>query len=558
MIVGRVFSKYTALVKSLHLTQHYMGADSSDASGAVSSSTSGPTAERLEDLAYAKSQAELGGGLKRLEAIRVSGRGTARDRIRWLLDQESFIEIDTFITHRASEHNLHMLKHLGDGVVAGHGTIDGRRVYCFAQDFSVHGGSMGEMHAKKITKVVEMAERSKVPLLCIWDGGGQRAHDGIPALGGTGELLDHIVSCSGRIPIISIVLGPVVGVSALAAGLADFTILGREHGQLFLSSPLETPEFASGELIADEIGGANMHASRSGIACLIAEDEEEAMALAAEILAHFPDHFDAMPPHMPSGDPIERANEILETFVPDNPNRPYDMTKVIEEVVDDGAFLELFEAYAENIVIGLARMDGMPVGIIANQPKVLAGCLDIDASIKASRFIRTCDAFNLPLVTIEDVPGFLPGVIQEWGGIIRHGAKLLYAYAEATVPKLTLITRKAYGGAYLAMSCKHLGSDYNIAWPTAELAVMGAEGAVNVIHRREINAVEEAERENVRQNLVSDYKKKFGDPYVAARNGWLDDVIEPAETRLRLCRALRLLRNKKEWTPSKKHGNIPL
>jgi len=403
-----------------------------------------------------------------------------------------------------------------------------------------------------------MAERAKVPLVGIWDGGGQRAHDGIAALGGTGVLLDRLVQCSGRIPMISLVLGPVVGVSALGAALADFTILGEEHGQLFLSSPLETPEVLSGEIDAAGLGGANLHASRSGIACLIAEDEEDACGLAAELLSFLPDHNMANPPRLPSDDDPRRLNPELEGIVPDNPNRPYDMVKVIKEVADDGFFMELFGSYAENIIIGFARMDGSSVGVIANQPKVLAGCLDIDASIKAARFIRTCDAFNIPLLTFEDVPGFLPGVVQEWGGIIRHGAKLLFAYAEATVPKLTIVTRKAYGGAYLAMSCKHLRSDYNIAWPTAELAVMGADGAVSIIHRREINAVADDKREAVRIRLTEDYKNKFGDPYVAARNGWLDDVIEPSETRLRLIRALRILSSKREWSPPKKHGNIPL
>ena len=314
----------------------------------------------------------------------------------------------------------------------------------------------------------------------------------------------------------------------------------------------------SGEVDAAGLGGANLHASRSGIACMVAEDEDDAFFLASELLSFLPDHNDAVPPLEETGDPEDRLNPELAEIVPDNPNKPYDMVKVIEEVVDDGYFLELFEQYAENIVIGFARMGGSTIGIIANQPKVLAGCLDIDASIKAARFIRTCDAFNIPLVTFEDVPGFLPGVVQEWGGIIRHGAKLLFAYAEATVPKLTLVTRKAYGGAYLAMSCKHLQSDYNVAWPTAELAVMGAEGAVNIIHRREIAAAPDEEKENVRLKLVDEYKAKFGDPYVAARNGWLDDVIEPEESRIRLIRALSILRNKREWSPPKKHGNIPL
>jgi len=518
----------------------------------------GNSSDRLEDLQFKREQARLGGGLKRQEAIRASGRGTARDRIGLLLDEGSFIEIDSFVTHRTTDNGMFLHHTIGDGVVAGHGTIEGRRVYCFAQDFSVHGGSMGEMHAKKIAKVVEMADRVKAPIIGLWDGGGQRAHDGVAALAGTGELLDRLVQCSGRIPMISLVLGPVVGVSALAASLADFTILGEEHGQLFLSSPLETPEVIDGEVDAAGLGGANLHASRSGIACMIAEDEEDACTLAAEILSFLPDHNMADPPLEETADPKTRKNTVLETLVPDNPNKPYDMVKVVEEIVDDGIFVELFEAYADNIIIGFARLEGRTIGVVGNQPKVLAGCLDIDASIKAARFIRTCDAFNIPLVTFEDVPGFLPGVVQEWGGIIRHGAKLLFAYAEATVPKLTLVTRKAYGGAYLAMSCKHLQSDYNVAWPTAELAVMGADGAVNIIHRREINAVPDEEKEGVRQKLVAEYKAKFGDPYVAARNGWLDDVIEPEESRMRLCRALNILRSKREWSPPKKHGNIPL
>jgi len=514
--------------------------------------------DQVEDLRSYRQSALAGGGMKRLESIRNSGRRTARDRIRALLDEDSFHEVDSFVSHRSTDDNLHLLNHLGDGVVTGHGTIDGRRIYCFAQDFSVHGGSMGEMHAQKISKLVEMAERARVPIICIWDGGGQRAQDGVTALAGTGELLDRLVQCSGRIPMISLVLGPVVGVSALSASLSDFTILGREHGQLFMSSPLETPELISGEVDSAGLGGADLHSSRSGIACLVAEDEDDAIDIVAMLLSYLPDHNMAEPPHLPTPDPFDRISEDLKDIVPDNPNRPYDMVKVIKEVVDEEEFLELFPSYAENIVIGFARLDGYPVGVIANQPKVLAGCLDIDASIKAARFIRTCDAFSIPLLTFEDVPGFLPGVVQEWGGIIRHGAKLLFAYAEATVPKMTVVVRKAYGGAYLAMSCKHLQSDYNIAWPTAELAVMGAEGAVNIIHRREIAAASDEERENVRTSLIDEYKAKFGDPYVAARNGWLDDVIEPQETRLRLIRALRLLKSKREWTPPKKHGNIPL
>jgi propionyl-CoA carboxylase beta chain len=473
-----------------------------------------------------------------------------------LLDEGSFVEVDSFVTHRNQDFNLHMHPIEGDGVICGHGTVDGRRIFCFSQDFSVFGGSMGEMHALKIGKVAEMAERARIPLVGIWDGGGQRAHDGVHSLAGTGELLDRLIACSGRIPMISLVLGPVVGVSALAAGVADFVVLGREHGQLFMSSPLETEETVTGEMTPEELGGADLHASRSGIACQIAEDEDDAMAIVSELLSFLPDHCLAEPPLVENGDDPERMSDELANLVPDDPNRPYDIVAAIEGTVDDGHFVELFEYYADNIIIGFARLEGTTIGIVANQPKVLAGCLDIDASVKAARFIRTCDCFNIPLLTFVDVPGFLPGTVQEWGGIIRHGAKLLYAYAEATVPKMTVVTRKAYGGAYLAMSCKHLRSDYNVAWPTGELAVMGADGAVKIIHRRELNS--SSDPAQTQKELVADYKLKFGDPYVAAKHGWLDDVIEPQETRLRLVRALRLLRSKREWTPPKKHGNIPL
>ena len=356
--------------------------------------------------------------------------------------------------------------------------------------------------------------------------------------------------------MISLVMGPVVGASALAAAIADFVIIGEEHGEFFLSSPLETPEVAEEGMSTRDLGGAEMHASRSGIASLVATDEDDAMDIVAEILSFFPDHCDALPPVLQTSDPENRLCDTLTNIVPDDSNRPYDMKKIIEIIVDDNQFLELQPQYAENIVIGFARLGGNPIGIIANQPKVLAGCLDIDASVKAARFIRTCDCFNIPLISFVDVPGFLPGTVQEWGGIIRHGAKLLYAYAEATVPQLTIVTRKAYGGAYLAMSCKHLESDYNVAWPSGELAVMGAEGAVNIIHRRELK--EAADPSATHIELVGEYRRKFGDPYVAARNGWLDDVIEPKETRLKLIRALIPLISKRVWQPPRKHGNIPL
>jgi len=509
-----------------------------------------------EELLLRRQRASAGGGRSKVDALRASGRRTAKERIEALLDESSFVEVDSLVTHRNDNFNLHMHQIEGDGVVCGHGTVDGRQIFCFAQDFSVFGGSMGEMHALKISKIAEMAERARIPLVGIWDGGGQRAHDGIHSLAGTGELLDRLVACSGRIPMFSLILGPVVGVSALAAGLADFVILGHEHGQLFLSSPLETDETVSGEMTSQELGGADLHASRSGIACLLATDEDDATEIVSELLSFLPDNCMVEPPTLVSADNSDRKCESLEVLIPDDTNHPYDIRKVILDIVDENHFLELFETYADNIIVGFARLDGSTVGIVANQPKVLAGCLDIDASIKAARFIRTCDCYNIPLLTIVDVPGFLPGTVQEWGGIIRHGAKLLFAYAEATVPKMTVVTRKAYGGAYLAMSCKHLRSDYNVAWPTGELAVMGAEGAVNIIHRKELKVADNPAETH--KELVAEYKRKFGDPYVAARNGWLDDVIEPTDTRIRLIRALRLLRNKREWTPPKKHGNIPL
>ena len=511
---------------------------------------------RSDELDAMRQAAQSPGDSASLRELRESGRQSARERINALLDPDSFVEVDAFVQHRAGEHNMHLHRPLGDGVVAGHGMLDGRRVVCFAQDYSVFAGTMGEMHARKIAKVAEFAEKSQLPMICIWDGDGQRVEEGVTSLGATGQLLDILVACSGRIPVISVILGTVSGVSALAAGLSDFVILGAEHGQMFMRSPYMIPEIVEGEVDEVSLGGAEQHSSRSGVACMVAEDEQDAFDIAAEILSFLPDHTLAEPLVLKAGDKWDRACKGLEKIVPDDANKPYDMRKVITEVVDEGRFVELSQDYAENVVIGFARLDGHSIGIIGNQPSVLAGCLDIDASVKAARFIRTCDCYNIPLVTFVDVPGFLPGTVQEWGGIIRHGAKLLFSYAEATVPKMAVVTRKAYGGAYLAMSCKHLGSDYNVAWPGGELAVMGAEGAVNIIHRKELSESEDAD--SVREGLVDEYKNKFGDPYVAARHGWLDDVIEPSETRMKLTQALKPLLSKREWVPPKKHGNIPL
>ena len=515
-----------------------------------------PEASRSDELDAMREMAENPGDSSSLREFRAGGRKTARERISSLLDDGSFGEVDSYVQHRSGDHNMHLHRPLGDGVVAGHGMIDGRRVVCFAQDYSVFSGTMGEMHARKVAKVAEFAEKSQLPIVGIWDGDGQRVEEGVTSLGATGELLDILVACSGRIPMISLILGTVSGVSALAAGLSDFVVLGAEHGRMFMRRPYKIPEIGEGEVDEVSLGGAEQHASRSGVACMVAEDEQDAFDIAAEILSFLPDHTLAEPLVLRAGDDWDRACKGLEKIVPDDANKPYDMRKVITEVVDEGRFVELSQDYAENVVIGFARLDGQSVGIIVNQPSVLAGCLDIDASVKAARFIRTCDCYNIPLVTFVDVPGFLPGTVQEWGGIIRHGAKLLFSYAEATVPKMAVVTRKAYGGAYLAMSCKHLGSDYNVAWPGGELAVMGAEGAVNIIHRKELSESDDVA--SVRKGLVDEYKNKFGDPSVAARHGWQHDVIEPSETRRKLVQALKPLMSKREWVPPKKHGNIPL
>ena len=482
--------------------------------------------------------------------------GIAAQRIQSLVDEGSFIETEAYVRHRSTLGTMNLNRPVGDGVVTGHGQIDGRRVILIAQEPGVFGGSMGEMHAKRIASTIDLANRTMRPIIAIWDGTGQRVEDGVPALGATGEMLDSLAACSGRIPIISVILGTVAGTSALAAGLSDFVILEAEHGRMFMRSPWLIPEISSGELDEGELGGAGAHSSRSGVACLVADGDQHAFELAMDVLSYLPDNTESVPPRLAGTDDPMRACDDLDDIVPSDTNKPYDMRKVVQSVVDDGGFLELFPDYAENIITGFARLGGQAVGVVGNQPSVLAGCLDIDASVKAARFIRTCDVFNVPLVTFVDVPGFLPGTVQEWGGIIRHGAKLLYAYAEATVPKLTVVTRKAYGGAYLAMSCKNLRSDLNLAWPSGELAVMGAEGAVRIIHRRDLE--ESDDPESTLARLVGEYREKFGDPYTAARHGWVDDVIEPNQTRRRLIMGLQPLDGKREELVPRKHGNIPL
>ena len=509
-----------------------------------------------EKLDSKRHEADNSGDRKKLENIRLEGRKTAKERLLALLDENTFVEIDAFVNHRSGDNNLHLHRPLGDGVIAGYGMIEGRRIVCFSQDASIFEGSIGEMHAKKILKIIQFAEKSLLPVIAIWDGNGERPEEGMTSLGPSGQILDAMVACSGRIPMISIVMGKVTGICALAVGLSDFVIMHSLYSNMALNTENNLSEIIAEEEIEEFSGNAENHFSRSGIACLIAEDDLSALAFASDILSYFPDNMLSKPDVIGNNDSWDRKCVEINDILPLNQEKPYDVKKIIEIIFDNGTFLELFSGYASNIVIGLARLDGISVGIIANQPSVLAGCLDIDASIKAARFIRTCDCFNIPILTFIDVPGFLPGTVQEYGGIIKHGAKLLFAYSEATVPKLAVVMRKAYGGAYLAMSSKHLRSDYNISWPSGELAVMGSKGAVNIIHKEELSNSKDPN--DSYEKLLNDHQEKFGDPYVAAKNGWIDDVIEPEMTRKNLIRALRPLLSKREWSPPKKHDNIPL
>jgi len=512
--------------------------------------------DRIEDLRRRKTQAETGGGQARVTAQHAKGKMTARERVERLLDEDSFMEVDTLVEHRCRDFDMDRNVIPGDGVVCGHGTIDGRTVYCFAQDFTVYGGSLGEMHGLKICKILDMALKTGAPVIGLNDSGGARIQEGVASLGSYAEIFFRNVRASGVIPQISVIMGPCAGGAVYSPAITDFVIMVDQTAHMFITGPEVIKTVTNEEVTFEDLGGASTHSTRSGVTHFTASDDDDAIGIVRELVGLMPSNNLEKAPVRPTSDPHDRLCDVLDTLVPENPSHPYDIVTAIEEVLDDGAFLEVQADFANNIVVGFGRLGGHTVGVVANQPKVLAGCLDIDASVKAARFIRFCDAFNIPILTFVDVPGFLPGASQEWGGIIRHGAKLLYAYAEATVPKLTVITRKAYGGAYLAMSCKHLGSDYNVAWPGGELAVMGADGAVNIIHRKELSEAED--RESVHSELMEEYQSKFGDPYAAARSGWLDDVIEPAETRKKLIQALRPLMSKREWVPPKKHGNIPL
>jgi propionyl-CoA carboxylase beta chain len=503
-----------------------------------------------------RSEALLGGGPVRIERQHTFGKLTARERLDLLLDPGSFVELDAFVTHRATGFGLDREHVLGDGVVTGHGTIEGRLVFVFSQDFTVFGGSLSEAYAEKICKVMDLAMKVGAPVIGLNDSGGARIQEGVASLGGYAEIFLRNVLASGVVPQISVIMGPCAGGAVYSPAMTDFTIMVEGTSYMFVTGPNVVRTVTHEEVDSEFLGGATTHTTISGVAHLAAPDEATAMDHVRRLLGHLPQNNLGEPPRIASRDPVERRDPELDHVVPDDPQKPYDMHDVIRRVVDDAEFLEIQPGWAANILVGFARLGGRSVGIVAQQPAVLAGALDIDASIKAARFVRTCDCFNVPLVTFVDVPGFLPGVGQEHGGIIKHGAKLLFAYCEATVPKVTVITRKAYGGAYDVMSSKHIRGDMNFAWPTAQIAVMGAAGAVNIIFKDEIARAADPAAEHRR--LVVEYEAEFNNPYVAAARGYIDDVIVPSDTRPRLIRALEMLADKRDTNPRKKHGNIPL
>jgi propionyl-CoA carboxylase beta chain len=512
--------------------------------------------EKLKTLTELRAAAEEGGGAKRVEAQHARGKLSARERLDLLLDEDSFVELDRFVTHRSTDFGLEEQKILGDGVVTGYGTVHGRLVYVFSQDFTVFGGSLSEAHAEKIVKIQEMALKNGAPIIGLNDSGGARIQEGVVSLGGYADIFLRNTLASGVIPQISLILGPCAGGAVYSPAITDFVYMVRGTSYMFVTGPNVVKTVTHEDIDMEGLGGADIHASTSGVAHFAMDSEPECIAAVRDLLRFIPQNNRELPPPVQADDPHDRQAEALLDLVPENPNRPYDMRDVIRCVVDDGEFYEVHEHFAGNILVGFAHLGGQPVGIVANQPSVLAGVLDIDSSDKGARFVRFCDAFNIPLVVLEDVPGFLPGVAQEHGGIIRHGAKLLYAFAEATVPKITVITRKAYGGAYDVMNSKHIRGDVNLAWPQAEIAVMGPKGAVEILFRREIAEADDPEAATERR--IEEYREKLAHPYVAAARGYVDDVIDPRETRPRLISALDMLRNKRDENPPKKHGNIPL
>ena len=515
------------------------------------------TAGKLAQLAHKADEALHAGSSKAVEKRHAEGRMTARERIEALLDPGSFVELDALARHRAHDFGMQDRRPYGDGCITGHGTVDGRQVCVFSQDATVFGGALGEVYGEKIVKVMDLAMRTGCPLVGINDSGGARIQEGVVALGLYAEIFYRNVMASGVVPQISLVMGPCAGGAVYSPAITDFILMVDESSHMFITGPDVIKTVTGEDVTFEELGGARTHNTKSGVAHFVADDETDCLGLTRALLSYLPSNNMEDPPAYDDEDLDALTDDaFLDTFIPDSSNQPYDIKTVIEHVVDEGEFLEVHALFAPNIVCGFARVDGHSVGIVANQPMSFAGTLDIDASEKAARFVRTCDAFNLPIVTFVDVPGFLPGTAQEWGGIIRRGAKLLYAYAEATVPKVTVITRKAYGGAYDVMGSKHLRADVNLAWPTAEIAVMGAQGAANILYRRELADADD--REAKRKELVADYEEHFANPYIAAERGYVDAVIRPGGTRRELVRALRLLRTKRESLPPKKHGNIPL
>jgi acetyl-CoA carboxylase carboxyltransferase component len=515
--------------------------------------TDDPKITRLRET---KAKGRLGGGVERIETQHARGRLTARERIDLLLDKGSFREVDPFVTHRTTDFNLDHQKYLGDSVVTGWGTIEGRLVYIFSQDFTVFGGSLGEVHAEKVCKIMDMALKNGAPVIGLNDSGGARIQEGVVSLGGYADIFLRNTLVSGVIPQISVIMGPCAGGAVYSPALTDFIIMVRKSSYMFITGPDVVKAVTHEEVTFEELGGADVHSEASGVCHMAADSEADALYLIRKLLSYIPQNNMEDPPFMSIDDDPLRMEEGLNTIIPADPSKPYDIKDVIRMIVDGSIFFEVQEVYAQNIVIGFARLGGHSVGIVANQPAILAGVLDINSSEKAARFVRFCDAFNIPLITFVDVPGFLPGTEQEHGGIIRAGSKLLYAFCEATVPKITVITRKAYGGAYDVMSSKHVRGDVNLAWPSAEIAVMGPDGAVNIIFRKEIGHAEDPQEK--RNELEADYREKFANPYIAASRGYIDDIIEPWETRPRLINALEMLSNKRDSNPPKKHGCIPL
>ena len=512
--------------------------------------------EKLELLEKRRAESELGGGEKRIKAQHAKGKLSARERLDLLLDEGSFVELDRFVVHRSHDFGLEEEQYYGDGVITGYGKIEGRLVYVFSQDFTVFGGSLSEAFAEKICKIMDLAVRNGAPVIGLNDSGGARIQEGVVSLGGYAEIFLRNTLASGVVPQISAILGPCAGGAVYSPAITDFTYMVKGSSYMFVTGPNVVKTVTHEDVTMEKLGGASTHSEISGVAHFSHDSEPACIQAIRDLFRYVPSNNIEDPPRTNGDDPRDRRDEALLDVVPDNPNKPYDMHDVIQRVIDSGSFYEVQSDYAQNIICGFAHLGGMSVGIVANQPAVLAGVLDINASIKAARFIRFCDAFNIPVVTFEDVPGFLPGVTQEHGGIIKHGAKLLYAYCEATVPKLTVITRKAYGGAYDVMSSKHIRGDFNVAWPTAEIAVMGPKGAVEILFRKEI--ADSGDPEKATDEKIEEYRAKFAHPYIAAGRGYLDDIIDPRDTRPRLIDALESLRGKRDRNPPKKHGNIPL